>query len=128
MNGFIENPKINNICSNCDCEHQTLYNIKLKNIIEAYDQGVIDEESKKIAERVEEIEKFKSKGKNYIHQQLSLEEEEEDYFNSEFLNIPGIILKLWGKIDEAKYQSLKLNQSWLILQAPMCLDCYLKFT
>jgi hypothetical protein len=57
-----------------------------------------------------------------------LEENEDDYYIEQSRNIPGIVLKVWGKIDEAKYHSLKKNSSWLKIRITVCMDCYLKFT
>jgi len=43
-------------------------------------------------------------------------------------NIPPIIMKIWGRISEEKYQKLKNNSSWLDLTVTVCTDCYLNFT
>lgn len=34
---------------------------------------------------------------------------EEDYYVEGSLNIPGLILKLWGKMDVDKYKNLRNN-------------------
>jgi hypothetical protein len=57
-----------------------------------------------------------------------MEENEDDYYIEECRNIPGIVLKLWGKMNEAKYASLRKNPSWLKIKINVCMDCFMKFT
>lgn len=47
------------------------------------------------------------------HHYVSLDEDEDDYYKEECRNIPGIILKIWGKMNDLKYQQLKKNPSWM---------------
>ncbi|CAK58493.1 unnamed protein product (macronuclear) [Paramecium tetraurelia] len=58
--------------------------------------------------------------------QLLNEEQEDQKFN--FNHIPPLILKVWGKINEEKYQQLQQNQSWKDLTTQVCLDCFLQYT
>jgi hypothetical protein len=57
-----------------------------------------------------------------------MEENEDDYYIEQSRNIPGIVLKLWGKIDPEKYKQLKTNSSWVKFKIKVCMDCFLKFT
>lgn len=59
---------------------------------------------------------------------FNMEEDENDYYNEESRYIPGIILRIWGKMTQKKYKSLLLNPSWNNLRVRVCMDCYLKFT
>ncbi|CAD8141628.1 unnamed protein product [Paramecium pentaurelia] len=58
--------------------------------------------------------------------QLLNDEQEDQKFN--FNHIPPLILKVWGKINEEKYQQLQNNQSWKDLTTQVCLDCFLQYT
>lgn len=58
----------------------------------------------------------------------SLEDEDDNYYNADFEGIPGLILKVWGKISQEDYAELKTNHSWLNLTTKICDECYVKFT
>jgi len=47
-------------------------------------------------------------------------DEESNYFTIEFLQIPGIILKVWGKMTYQKYQILLENPSFLGVKTKVC--------
>ncbi|KRX00119.1 hypothetical protein PPERSA_07226 [Pseudocohnilembus persalinus] len=126
------------VCANCE-KQEELYDIKFNQIIESFENDILDEETKVIREKVKKDEEDdknpaivlqKKRQKELKEQQLyyNFEEEEQDYYNKQSLNIPGLILKLWGKISEETYQSLKQNISWLQLPTKVCDECYLLFT
>lgn len=56
------------------------------------------------------------------------EENEDDYYVEESRNIPGLILKIWGRMDRVKYHLLRQNPSWLKINMNVCMECFLKFT
>ncbi|KAM3128080.1 hypothetical protein pb186bvf_019843 [Paramecium bursaria] len=102
------------ICNNCSSQGD-LYELQLSQYIEAYDQGVLDEESKLIRQKM-------------LKQPVQKSEIEDDYYVESSINIPGIILKMWGKMDPEKYNNLKLNPSFMQIKVKFCLECYLMFT
>jgi hypothetical protein len=51
---------------------------------------------------------------------MKAEQNENNYYVPDSLHIPGIILKLWGKLDLKKYELLKRNSSWLAIKARVC--------
>lgn len=58
----------------------------------------------------------------------AVDDNEDDYYTAEYKNIPGLLMKVWGKLSEDKYQLMKNNSSWLDMTTRVCDDCYLKFT
>lgn len=58
----------------------------------------------------------------------AIDDNEDDYYNSDYKNVPGLLMKVWGKISYEKYQMMKKNNSWLDLTTKVCDDCYVYFT
>ena len=118
-------------------EEEELFKIKFKHLIESFEtnQSTTDGTQNK------ETEKNNSEDKNFNPQAFN---QKKEYNYSQFYdefddnegenssgksrNIPPIILKIWGRLSEEKYQKLKSNSSWLYLTANVCTDCYLNFT
>ena len=71
---------------------------------------------------------MEGKVKSDITAHYMAEENEDDYYIEECRHIPGIVLKIWGKMNEAKYGLLKKNPSWLKIKVNVCMDCFMKFT
>ena len=128
--GFLSLMHNSYACYNCALEHTELYEIQLDQVIASYEAGILDEESKlvrnKLDQDIQNAKIKKDKSKEELSQQM--EENEDDYYIEQSRNIPGIILKLWGKIDPEKYKQLKNNSSWVKFQIKVCMECYLKFT
>lgn len=83
--------------------------------MESYDAGVMDEESLIIRQKV---------SKNPVKKS----ENENDYYVEGSLHIPGLLLRMFGKMEREKYLNLRNNQSFMNLKMKFCSECYLKFT
>ncbi|CAD8090679.1 unnamed protein product [Paramecium sonneborni] len=101
-------------CNNCSIQGE-MYELTVQQYIASYDQGIFDEETFIIRQKV---------AKNPVKKS----DNEEDYYVEGSLNIPGLLLKIWGKMDIEKYKNLRNNMSFMSLKLQLCLDCYLKFT
>ena len=42
--------------------------------------------------------------------------------------MPALIIKIWGNLTEENYDKIKKNQSWLDIEARVCVNCYLDYT
>ena len=73
-----------------------MYELTVQQYISSYESGILDEETLIIRQKV---------AKNPVKKS----DNEEDYYVEGSLNIPGLILKLWGKMDVDKYKNLRNN-------------------
>ncbi|CAD8093899.1 unnamed protein product [Paramecium primaurelia] len=110
--GFVK--QTGSSCNNCSLQGE-MYELTVQQYIASYDQGIFDEETLIIRQKV---------AKNPVKKS----DNEEDYYVEGSLNIPGLLLKIWGKMDIEKYKNLRNNMSFMNLKLQLCLDCYLKFT
>lgn len=89
-----------------------MYDLKFQHIIESFEQEIFDEESLKMRKIIEQEEKEKlnpaskakkNKKKSTYDLMYAIDDNEDDYYNSDYKNIPGLLMKVWGKISWEKY-------------------------
>lgn len=101
-------------CHNCGRQDE-LYDLTIGSYVASWEGGILDEESVLIRQKV---------SKNPVKKS----ENENDYYVEGSLGIPGLLLKMWGKMDKEKYENLRANSSFMQLKLKFCYECYLRFT
>ena len=120
-----------------------MFKIKFKHLIESFDSQLISSnelinnnskefatEKNKNDEKNFTNQKFDKTKNNYNYSQYydEFDDNEGENYPEKSKKLPPIILNIWGRISEEKYNKFKSNSSWMDLTTKVCMDCYLNFT